>query len=187
MRPLERRPSLARAWVYADNVDTDVIIPARYLTTTDAKELAAHALEDLDPQFALSVKPGDVIVAGHNFGCGSSREHAPIALRGAGVGAVVASSFARIFFRNAINTGLPIVTCPDAAESIKDGNEIEVDLAGGEVRDVTQSLTFAAEPLPEFVMGLVSAGGLVPWVRARAAVAGQGEVAATGPRGGVAS
>jgi len=183
MRPLERRPSLARAWVYSDNVDTDVIIPARYLTTTDAKELAAHALEDLDPQFAVSVKPGDVIVAGHNFGCGSSREHAPIALKGAGVGAVVASSFARIFFRNAINTGLPIVTCPAAAESIEDGNEIEVDLAGGKVRDVTQDLTFAAEPLPEFVMGLVRAGGLVPWVRARAAA---GEVAA-GPRGGVVS
>lgn len=160
---------MGRAWVYSDNVDTDVIIPARYLTTTDEKELAAHALEDLDPQFASSVKPGDVIVAGHNFGCGSSREHAPVALRGAGVGAVVASSFARIFFRNAINTGLSIVACPAAVQSIEDGDEVEVDLAGGKVLDVTRSRTFTSEPLPDFVMGIVRAGGLVPWVRARAA------------------
>lgn len=156
-----------RAWKYGDNVDTDVIIPARYLTTTDESALAAHALEDLDPSFASSVAAGDVIVAGANFGCGSSREHAPIALKGAGVGAVVATSFARIFFRNAINTGLPIVTCPAAVDAIQEGDLVEVDVASGVVRDLTQGLCFAAEPLPDFVMEIVSAGGLVPWVRAR--------------------
>ena len=156
-----------RAWKYGDNVDTDVIIPARYLTTTDEAELARHALEDLDPSFASSVTPGDVIVAGTNFGCGSSREHAPVALKGAGVGAVVAASFARIFFRNAINTGLPIVTCPEAAAAIEPGDEVEVDVAAGVVRDVTKGTSFRAEPLPEFVSEIVAAGGLVPWVRHR--------------------
>ena len=156
-----------RAWRYGDNVDTDVIIPARYLTTTDPEELAAHALEDLDPKFASQVQAGDVIVAGDNFGCGSSREHAAICLKAAGVSAVVASSFARIFFRNAINTGLVIVTCPEAVEVTEDGDEVTVDVEAGTVVNVTKDRSFAVEPLPDFVMDIVRAGGLVPWVRAR--------------------
>ncbi len=156
-----------KAWVYGDNIDTDVIIPARHLMTSDEAELAAHALEDLDADFASQVSRGDVVVAGRNFGCGSSREHAPLALKGAGVGAVVAGSFARIFFRNAINTGLPILICPDAANEAERGDEIEVDLTGGEVTNVTKNKRYQAEALPEAVMEIVRAGGLVPWVRAR--------------------
>jgi 3-isopropylmalate dehydratase small subunit len=158
---------LGRAFRYGDNVDTDVIIPARYLTTNDPAELASHALEDLDPEFSARVKPGDVVVAGSNFGCGSSREHAPIALKGAGVSAVVASSFARIFFRNAINTGLPIATCPDAVTATEVGDEVEVDLLKGVVHNRTKGSSWQSEPLPEFVMEIVSSGGLVDWVRAR--------------------
>jgi 3-isopropylmalate/(R)-2-methylmalate dehydratase small subunit len=158
---------LPRTWVYGDNVDTDVIIPARYLMTSDPDELAAHALEDLDPEFATNVKPGDVVVAGVNFGCGSSREHAAIALKGAGVSVVVASSFARIFFRNAINTGLAIATSPEAVAATDPGDEIEVDVAAGVVRNVTKGREFAAEPLPDFVLDIVRAGGLVDWVRER--------------------
>lgn len=158
---------MARAFVYGDNVDTDVIIPARYLTSTDERELGSHALEDLDPTFAAEVSPGDVLVAGHNFGCGSSREHAPMALKGAGVSAVVAASFARIFFRNAINTGLTIVTCAEAAAAIRPGDEVEVDAASGTVRDLTIGREFTAEPLPTFVMEIVERGGLVNWVRER--------------------
>jgi 3-isopropylmalate/(R)-2-methylmalate dehydratase small subunit len=156
-----------RAWKYEDSVDTDVIIPARYLVTSDPAELAAHALEDLDSTFAETVQPGDVVIAGDNFGCGSSREHAPIALKGAGISAVVASSFARIFFRNAINTGLPIVTCPAAVEATEMGDEISVDVAAGIVRNETKDLEFTSEPLPDFVMQIVRAGGLVEWVKAR--------------------
>ena len=162
---------MPKAWVYGDNIDTDVIIPARYLTTTDERTLAAHALEDIDASFASSVAPGDVVVAGANFGCGSSREHAPIALKTAGVGAVVADSFARIFFRNAINTGLAIVTCPGAAAATETGDDVEVDVAGGVVRNVTRGHEWRAEPLPEFVMDIVRAGGLVEWVRRRAGAA----------------
>jgi 3-isopropylmalate/(R)-2-methylmalate dehydratase small subunit len=150
-------------------VDTDVIIPARYLTTSDEAVLASHALEDLDPTFATGVAPGDVVVAGHNFGCGSSREHAAICLKAAGVGAVVASSFARIFFRNAINTGLPIVVAAEAVASISPGDDIEVDMVAGKVRNMTSGVEFVTEPLPGFVMELVAAGGLVGWVRARRA------------------
>lgn len=163
--------SLPRAWKYGDNVDTDVIIPARYLTTTDESELARHALEDLDPGFASSVSPGDVVVAGANFGCGSSREHAPVSLRGAGVGAVIARSFARIFFRNAINTGLQILVCPEAVDAVADGDEVDVDASSGMIHDRTTGLSFQAEPLPESVMGIVAVGGLVPWVRNRMAAA----------------
>jgi 3-isopropylmalate/(R)-2-methylmalate dehydratase small subunit len=162
---------LPKAWVYGDNIDTDVIIPARYLTTTDESTLAAHALEDLDASFASSVVPRDVVVAGANFGCGSSREHAPIALKAAGVGAVVAQSFARIFFRNAINTGLAIVTCPGAAAATETGDDVEVDVESGVVRNVTRELEWTAEPLPDFVMDIVRAGGLVEWVRRRAGAA----------------
>lgn len=158
---------MGRAHVYGDNVDTDVIIPARYLTTIDPDELAPHALEDLDPSFAARVRPGDVIVAGRNFGCGSSREHAPVALKGTGIAAVVAASFARIFFRNAINTGLPIVVCPEAAAAISDGDEVTVDVSSGTVVDETSGRSFKGEPLPGFVMEIVRAGGLIPYVRAR--------------------
>ncbi|MFP5299397.1 MAG: 3-isopropylmalate dehydratase small subunit [Actinomycetota bacterium] len=160
---------MGRAFVYGDNVDTDVIIPARYLTTTDEAELARHALEDLDPDFASSVQPGDVVVAGENFGSGSSREHAAVCLKAAGVGAVVASSFARIFFRNAINTGLPIAVCPEAVAGISVGDQVEVDVAAGTVRNVTTGREYVAEPLPDFVMEIVAAGGLIPWVRQRVA------------------
>jgi len=162
---------MGRAWVYGDNVDTDVIIPARYLTTDDPAALAAHALQDLDPGFASAVKAGDVVVAGHNFGCGSSREHAPVALKGAGVAAVVASSFARIFFRNAINTGLAIVTCPEAVERTHNGDEVVADALSGLVRNETRGLEWRGEPLPEFVMAIVRAGGLVQWVKLRAGAA----------------
>ena len=158
---------MARAWVYGDNVDTDVIIPARYLTTSDPEELKAHALEDLDPKFSSGVRPGDVVFAGANFGCGSSREHAPIALRGAGVGAVVAHSFARIFFRNAINTGLPIFECPEAVDATAMGDEVEVNMEASKIRNLTRGLEFCAEPLPGFVVEIARAGGLVPWVRRR--------------------
>ena len=158
---------MGRAWCYGDSVDTDVIIPARYLTTTDEAELAKHALEDLDPAFVSAVQPGDVVVAGSNFGCGSSREHAPIALKGAGVGAVVASSFARIFFRNAINTGLVIVTCPELVDVTDSGDEVDVDVAKGVVSNITKGQTFQAEPLPDFVLEIVESGGLVEWVKRR--------------------
>jgi 3-isopropylmalate/(R)-2-methylmalate dehydratase small subunit len=158
---------VGRAHVYGDNVDTDVIIPARYLTTTDEATLAEHALEDLDPEFVSRVRPGDVLLAGANFGCGSSREHAPIALKGTGVAGIVAGSFARIFFRNAINTGLPIAECPEAVAEAEPGDDVELDLERGIVRNVTKGKEYAAEPLPEFVMEIVRAGGLVPWVAAR--------------------
>jgi 3-isopropylmalate/(R)-2-methylmalate dehydratase small subunit len=158
---------MGRAWCYGDSVDTDVIIPARYLTTTDPAELAEHALEDLDPRFASGVEAGDVVVAGSNFGCGSSREHAPVALKGAGVGAVVARSFARIFFRNAINTGLVIVTCPELVDVTDSGDEIEVDLAKGLVSNVTKNRSWQPEPLPDFILEIVECGGLVEWVRRR--------------------
>ena len=158
---------MGRAWCYGDNVDTDVIIPARYLLTADPAVLGKHALEDLDPAFAGDVSPGDVVVAGTNFGCGSSREHAPLALLGAGVSAVVASSFARIFFRNAINTGLVVATSPAAVAAISPGDELLVDVAGASVYNVTKGLRFEAEPLPGFVLEIVQAGGLAPWVRGR--------------------
>ena len=155
---------MGKAFCYGDHVDTDVIIPARYLTTDDAPTLAAHAMEDLDPTFASTVVHGDVVFAGENFGCGSSREHAPIALRAAGASAVVARSFARIFFRNAINTGLPVLACPEAVAATDPGDEIEVDAASGEVINVTKGLAFRAEELPPFIVQIVEAGGLVPWV-----------------------
>jgi 3-isopropylmalate/(R)-2-methylmalate dehydratase small subunit len=162
---------MGRAWCYGDSVDTDVIIPARYLTSTDEQELAAHALEDLDPGFVSAVQPGDVVVAGSNFGCGSSREHAPIALKGAGVGAVVARSFARIFFRNAINTGLAIVTCPQLVDVTDTGDEIEVDVVNGLVTNLTKGQSFEAEPLPDFILEIVECGGLVEWVKRRTSAA----------------
>ncbi|GHV56345.1 3-isopropylmalate dehydratase small subunit [Synergistales bacterium] len=154
-----------RAWVYGDNIDTDAIIPARHLTTSDPGFLAPHCMEDWDAGFAASVKPGDVMIAGNNFGCGSSREHAPIAIKGAGVSCVIAGSFARIFFRNAINIGLPILECPEM-EASKD-DIIEADLATGRIENKTTGKTFTSRPVPEFLQSLFDAGGLVPYVRKR--------------------
>ena len=153
------------AHVYGDNVDTDVIIPARYLTTTDPGELATHCLEDLDPDFVKRVRPGDVIVAGRNFGSGSSREHAPIAIKAAGVSCIVAESFARIFYRNAINVGLPIVECEGITDFVADGERVKVDVAGGVVENVARGRSHAATPLPSFMKDILDAGGLMPWVK----------------------
>ncbi len=150
-----------RAWKFGDNIDTDVIIPARYLNTSDPKELAKHCMEDADPEFASKVKKGDIIVAGKNFGCGSSREHAPIALKAAGVGCVIAPSFARIFYRNSFNMGLPILECDEAAKLIEEGDEVEVNLDTGEIIDITKGKTFKAQPIPEFMQNLIKDGGLI--------------------------
>lgn len=157
-------PIRGKVWKYGDDVNTDVIFPGKYTyTITDRKEMAAHALEDLDPRFAKQVQRGDIIVAGRNFGCGSSREQAATCLKEAGVAAVVAGSFARIFFRNAINEGLALVECPQAAAAISDGETIEVDFEKGQV--VTARGTFEFPSLPESVMGIVREGGLIPYVR----------------------
>ncbi len=156
-----------RAFKFGDHIDTDVIIPARYLNTSDPKELAAHCMEDADPEFVKKVKPGDIIVAGENFGCGSSREHAPIAIKYAGVSCVIAKSFARIFYRNAINTGLPIIEAPDAVDRIDEGDELEVSLKDGIIKNLTKNETYSFEPLPEFMMKLLTLGGLIPFVRER--------------------
>ena len=161
---------MARAWRFGDDVDTDVIIPAQYLTSSDEKELGLHALEGLDPGFADEVRAGDVVVAGRNFGCGSSREHAPLALRGAGVSVVVATSFARIFFRNAINTGLPVLVCPEAVEATETGDDLDIDVSSGTIFNATKEMRFAARPHPEFVLEIIERGGLVPWVRERLGV-----------------
>jgi 3-isopropylmalate dehydratase small subunit len=158
-----------KAFAYGDNVDTDVIIPARYLNTTDPAELASHCMEDLDPSFAASVKPGDVIVSGRNFGCGSSREHAPLAIKASGVSCVVASSFARIFYRNAINIGLPILELAEAGALAKKGDEIRIDLESGKVENLTTGLTAQGRGFPPFMREIIAAGGLIRYVRARAA------------------
>lgn len=151
--------------IYGDHIDTDTIIAARYLNTTDPAELAKHCMEDAGDNFVGRVQPGDFIVAGENFGCGSSREHAPIAIKAAGVSAVVAKSFARIFFRNAINVGLPILESPEAAADARPGDELEVDLDSGVIRNVTQGKTYQAEPFPPFLRNIIDAGGLVNYVR----------------------
>lgn len=156
-----------RIWKYGDNVDTDVIIPARYLNLSTAEELARHCLEDLDPGFAAAVQSGDVIVAGENFGCGSSREHAPLAIRGAGVGCVVARSFARIFYRNAINIGLPILESAAAVDGAESGHQLEIDLERGQIRNLTTGAVYQAEPYPPFMMDIIRAGGLIPYTRQR--------------------
>ncbi len=146
---------------YGDNIDTDVIIPARYLNTSDHKELASHCMEDIDKTFVSRVNEGDIIVAGHNFGCGSSREHAPIAIKASGISVVIAKSFARIFYRNAINIGLAIVECPEAAENISEGDKVEADLDNGIIRDITTGREFRTEPFPEFIQNIIENGGLV--------------------------
>ncbi len=153
-----------KVFKYGTNVDTDVIIPARYLNTSDPRELAAHCMEDLDASFIQRVKTGDVIVAGTNFGCGSSREHAPVAIKACGIGCVIAPSFARIFYRNAINMGLPIMECAEAAEAVSDGDEVEVDFDTGVIRDITSGKVFQARPFPEFIKKIIAADGLVGYI-----------------------
>ena len=156
-----------KVWKYGDNVDTDVIIPARYLNLSMPEELARHCMEDIDPTFIAAVQSGDVIVAGDNFGCGSSREHAALAIKGAGVSCVVARSFARIFSRNAINIGLPILECPAAVNGAEKDHQLEVDLKVGQIRNLTSGCIYQAEPYPPFMMELINAGGLVPYTRRR--------------------
>jgi 3-isopropylmalate dehydratase small subunit len=156
-----------QAWKFGANVDTDVIIPVRYLTSIDPAELGKHCLEGLDPEFATQVRAGDVIVALENFGCGSSREHAPVAIKGAGVSCVIAATFARIFFRNALNIGLPIVESAEAAQRIEAGDTVEVDVASGRIINHSKGETYQAAPFPPFVQELVAAGGLVPYVARR--------------------
>ncbi|HUX02108.1 MAG TPA: 3-isopropylmalate dehydratase small subunit [Phycisphaerae bacterium] len=156
-----------RVHVFGDDVNTDEIIPARYLNTTDPAELAKHCMEDADPEFVRKMRPGDLIVAGENFGCGSSREHAPIALKAAGVACVVARSFARIFFRNAINTGLAIIACPEAAADTSPGDELELDLAAGRIRNLTTGRAFTFPPFTKEIQAIIAAGGLMPFVKAQ--------------------
>lgn len=146
---------------YGDNVDTDVIIPARYLNTSDHAELAAHCMEDIDKTFVSRVRQGDIIAAGQNFGCGSSREHAPIAIKASGISLVIAASFARIFYRNAINIGLPIVESPEAAQAVAEGDTVEADLDNGVIRDLTTGQEFAVQPFPEFIQKIIENGGLM--------------------------
>ncbi|MDD6154959.1 MAG: 3-isopropylmalate dehydratase small subunit [Eubacteriales bacterium] len=150
---------------YGDNVDTDVIIPARYLNTADEKELASHCMEDIDKDFTKKVKAGDIMVAGENFGCGSSREHAPISIKASGISCVIASTFARIFYRNSINIGLPIMECPEASQAIEAGDEVEVDFDSGVITDITQNRSFKAAPFPEFIQNIIASGGLLNSIR----------------------
>jgi 3-isopropylmalate dehydratase small subunit len=154
-----------KTWKFGHDIDTDAIIPARYLNTTDAKELASHCMEDSDPKFASEVKPGDIIAAGKNFGCGSSREHAPLAIKAAGVSCVIAHSFARIFYRNAFNMGLPILECPEGAERIQTADELQIDLDSGVINNLTRNETYRVEAVPPFMQKLLAAGGLMEYVR----------------------
>ncbi|MCR4896920.1 MAG: 3-isopropylmalate dehydratase small subunit [Lachnospiraceae bacterium] len=153
-----------RVFKYGDNVDTDVIIPARYLNSSDPAELATHCMEDIDKEFVDKVNKGDIIVANKNFGCGSSREHAPIAIKASGVSCVIAETFARIFYRNAINIGLPIIECPEAAVAISAGDEVEIDFDSGEIRDLTTGETFHGQAFPEFMQKIIANEGLVQWI-----------------------
>ncbi len=154
-----------KAWVFGDNIDTDVIIPARRLNISTAEELAKYVMEDLDPSLAGKIQPGDIFVAGKNFGCGSSREHAPLALKGAGVACVIAESFARIFYRNAINIGLPILESPEAARRIRQGDQVTVDLSTGVITNETTGEQFQSEPYPQFILQIIRAGGLIAKTR----------------------
>ncbi|MEK6621609.1 MAG: 3-isopropylmalate dehydratase small subunit [Planctomycetota bacterium] len=154
-----------KCWKFGNNIDTDAIIPARYLNTTDIKELASHCMEDADPGFMKKAKKGDIIVGGDNFGCGSSREHAPISIKAAGISCVIAKSFARIFFRNAINIGLPIFECPDAVGQIREGDEAEVNLSTGEILDHASKKRFKFEPFPPEMQEIIQAGGLMNFVK----------------------
>ena len=152
---------MAQAHKYGDNIDTDVIIPARYLASQDAKELASHCMEDIDKDFHAKIKQGDVIVGGLNFGCGSSREHAPVAIKASGISCVIAKNFARIFYRNAINIGLAILECPEASEKISDKDIIEIDFNTGLITNKTKNETYQAEPFPEFIKNMIDKGGLM--------------------------
>ena len=156
-----------KAWKYGANVDTDVIIPARYLTTSDPEALVAHCMEDLDPEFVKKVSPGDMIVAETNFGCGSSREHAPVVIKEARISCVIAKSFGRIFYRNAINTGLPILECSDAVDGISEGDVLSVELETGRITSVTAGREFTAVPFPPFVREIIAAGGLMKYVKGK--------------------
>ena len=154
-----------KAHKYGDHVDTDVIIPARYLASQDAKELASHCMEDIDKDFHSKIKDGDIIVAGLNFGCGSSREHAPVAIKASGISCVIAKSFARIFYRNAINIGLAILECPEAVDGISDGDEVSINFDTGVITDKTKHKTYQAEPFPEFIKNMINDGGLMASLR----------------------
>ena len=156
--------AVGHVFKYGDNVDTDVIIPARYLNATDGSELAKHCMEDIDKDFVGKVQKGDLIVANKNFGCGSSREHAPLAIKCAGVSCVIAETFARIFYRNSINIGLPIIECPEAARSIEAGDEVEVDFDSGVITNKTKGETYQGQPFPPFMQKIISAGGLVNYI-----------------------
>lgn len=158
---------MGKVWKFGHDVDTDVIIPARYLNSSEPEHLAAHCMEDGDLSFAPNVKPGDILVAGKNFGCGSSREHAPIAIKACGVEVVIAESFARIFYRNALNIGMPILECPEAVAGISAGDEVTVDLDSGQINNLTQKTSFHARPFPPFMQELIKAGGLAPYIRGR--------------------
>lgn len=156
--------ALGTVFKYGDNVDTDVIIPARYLNSSDPAELATHCMEDIDPEFVKNVKKGDIIVADKNFGCGSSREHAPISIKAAGISCVIAETFARIFYRNAINIGLPIIECPEAAKGIEAGDEVEVDFDSGIIYNRTRGTQFQGQAFPEFMQKIIRAEGLVNYI-----------------------
>lgn len=157
-----------KVWTFGNDIDTDAIIPARYLNTSDPAELARHCMEDADPDFPSKVSSGDIIVAGKNFGCGSSREHAPLALKEAGVACVIAESFARIFYRNAINIGLPILESPDASAVLQEGNQVEIDLAAGEITELASGRKFKAVSFPPFMQEIMAAGGLINYIREKA-------------------
>lgn len=158
---------IGKAHKFGRDIDTDIIIPASYLTTFDPQELAKHCMEPLEPDFQAKVSPGDIIVADENFGCGSSREHAPVAIKGTGVGAVIAKSFARIFYRNAINTGLPIFESAEAVDGIGAGDDVEVDVGAGLITNKTTGKTYRVAAFPEFLAGIIEAGGLIEWTRRR--------------------
>jgi 3-isopropylmalate/(R)-2-methylmalate dehydratase small subunit len=159
-----------KVWKYEDNVDTDVIIPARYLNRSDPKELAEKCMEDIDKTFVKEVKEGDIMVAGENFGCGSSREHAPIAIKASGISVIIAKTFARIFYRNAINIGLPILECPEAAQATDKGDELEVNIETGVIKNLTKKQTFQAKSYPESLRELINAGGLIEYTRKKVGV-----------------
>ncbi len=152
---------------YGADVDTDAIVPGRYLNLSTTEELAKHCMEDADPDFLKRVQPGDIMMATTNFGCGSSREHAPMAIKGSGISCVIAKNFARIFFRNAINIGLPLLECDEAVDKTDNGDTLEVDLSGGTIKNLTRGLTFAASPYPDFMAELITAGGLIEYTRRR--------------------
>ena len=158
---------MSKIYVYGDNVDIDVIIPARYLNAPDEKSLASHCMEDIDASFASTVEQGDIMVGGSNFGCGSSREHAPLAIKASGIKCVIAASFARIFYRNAINIGFPIMESPEAAADIKPGDQIDVDFATGKITNQTSGKTYQAAPFPTFINGIIENGGLMESLKAR--------------------